>query len=121
MALPKGSVNTSQIFLYFGSLTLLVFLVAPENLLDIPTTYMLKNHLHATAPQVSMFRLLTGVPMSEEPLNTSNANPDDVILRQVRSPAYASPHSVLGHRYSSGSFSSSSLASLCTSVVLLND
>jgi hypothetical protein len=63
MAIPNGSVNTSQIFLYFGSLTLLVFLVAPENLLDIPTTYMLKNHLHATAPQVSMFRLLTGVPM----------------------------------------------------------
>jgi|SRR5579872_1641251 len=63
MAVPNGSVNTSQIFLYFGSLTLLVFLVAPENLLDIPTTYMLKNHLHATAPQVSMFRLLTGVPM----------------------------------------------------------
>jgi hypothetical protein len=63
MAAPNGSVNTSQIFFYFGSLTLLVFLVAPENLLDIPTTYMLKNHLHATAPQVSMFRLLTGVPM----------------------------------------------------------
>ena len=43
MAIPNGSVNTSQIFLYFGSLTLLVFLVAPENLLDIPTTYMLKG------------------------------------------------------------------------------
>src|SRR5580692_6221923 len=57
------STNTRSIFLYFGSLTLLVYLVAPEYLLDIPTSYMLKNHLHATAPQVSMFRLLTGIPM----------------------------------------------------------
>jgi hypothetical protein len=63
MAAPNGSQNTRSIFLYFGSLTLLVYLVAPEYLLDIPTTYMLKNHLHATAPQVSMFRLLTGIPM----------------------------------------------------------
>ncbi len=63
MGTPEGSPNTRSIFFYFGSLTLLVYLVAPEYLLDIPTTYMLKNHLHATAPQVSMFRLLTGVPM----------------------------------------------------------
>jgi hypothetical protein len=63
MATPNGSPNTRSIFLYFGSLTLLVYLVAPEYLLDIPTSYMLKNHLHATAPQVSMFRLLTGIPM----------------------------------------------------------
>jgi MFS family permease len=63
MAFPNGSPNTRSIFFYFGSLTLLVYLVAPEYLLDIPTSYMLKNHLHATAPQVSMFRLLTGVPM----------------------------------------------------------
>jgi hypothetical protein len=48
---------------YFGALTLLVYLVAPEYLLDIPTSYMLKNRLHATAPQVSLFRLLTGTPM----------------------------------------------------------
>jgi hypothetical protein len=63
MATPNGSPNPRPIFLYFGLLTLLVYLVAPEYLLDIPTTYMLKNHLHATAPQVSMFRLLTGFPM----------------------------------------------------------
>ena len=63
MATPNESFSTRQIFLYFGSLTLLVFLVAPENLLDIPTSYMLKNHLHATALQVSMFRLLTGIPL----------------------------------------------------------
>ena len=57
--LPK----TRSTFVYFGALTLLVYLVAPEYLLDIPTSYMLKNRLHATAPQVSMFRLLTGIPM----------------------------------------------------------
>src|SRR5580698_5302390 len=63
MATSNGSLHTRSIFFYFGSLTLIVYLVAPEYLLDIPTTYMLKNHLHATAPQVSMFRLLTGIPM----------------------------------------------------------
>src|ERR1035438_3536450 len=63
MDTSQASSNTRPIFLYFGSLTLLVYLVAPEYLLDIPTSYMLKNHLHATAPQVSMFRLLTGIPL----------------------------------------------------------
>src|SRR5580704_11631758 len=63
MDTSQASPNTRPIFFYFGSLTLLVYLVAPEYLLDIPTSYMLKNHLHATAPQVSMFRLLTGIPM----------------------------------------------------------
>lgn len=51
------------IYIYFGLLTLLVFFLSPEWVMDIPTTYMLKNHLHATAPQVSMFRLLTGIPL----------------------------------------------------------
>src|ERR1700683_3713540 len=59
----NSSPNTRPIYFYFSALTLLVYLVAPEWLLDIPTSYMLKNHLHATAPEVSMFRLLTGVPM----------------------------------------------------------
>jgi MFS family permease len=63
MASSNGSSKTRSIFVYFGALTLLVYIVAPEYLLDIPTSYMLKNRLHATAPQVSMFRLLTGVPM----------------------------------------------------------
>ena len=63
MATSNGSLHTRSIFFYFGSLTLLIYLVAPEYLLDIPTSYMLKNHLHATAPQVSLFRLLTGIPM----------------------------------------------------------
>ena len=55
--------KNQRLFLYFSSLTLLIFAVTPEILVDIPTAYMLKNHLHATASQVSMFRLLTGIPM----------------------------------------------------------
>jgi len=55
--------DTRRIFLYFGPLTLMVYLFAPESLLDIPTSYMLKDHLAATAPQVAMFRLLTGLPL----------------------------------------------------------
>src|SRR5580658_3118256 len=63
MATSNGSPNTRAVFVYFGTLTLLVYLVAPEYLLDIPTSYMLKNRLHAGAPQVSLFRLLTGIPI----------------------------------------------------------
>jgi predicted MFS family arabinose efflux permease len=63
MATPNESPRTRSIFFYFGSLTFLIYLLAPEYFLDIPTTYMLKNHLHASAPQVSMFRLLTGIPL----------------------------------------------------------
>src|SRR5580692_3549625 len=55
--------HKQPIYLYFGSLSLLVYILSPEWFLDIPTTYMLKNHLHATAPQVSVFRLLTGIPL----------------------------------------------------------
>jgi hypothetical protein len=53
-----------QVFLYFGPLTLLVYLVTPTGyLLDIATAYMLKNQLHATATEVATFRLLTAVPV----------------------------------------------------------
>lgn len=55
--------NARSIYVYFGALTLLVYIVAPEYLLDIPTSYMLKNRLHAGAPEVSLFRLLTGIPV----------------------------------------------------------
>jgi MFS family permease len=59
-----GEVRAARrILLYFVPLTLLIYLVAPEALLDIPTTYMLKNRLHASAAQVSMFRLLTAIPI----------------------------------------------------------
>ena len=56
--------HNRQVFLYFGPLTLLVYLVLPSaSLLDIATSYMLKNQLHATATQVSAFRLLTAIPV----------------------------------------------------------
>ena len=53
-----------MIFLYMGSLTLLVSVAKPEgSLLFIPVSYMLKNQLHATATEVSLFSLLAGVPI----------------------------------------------------------
>lgn len=56
--------NSGRVFLYFGPLTLLVYLVMPHGyLLDIATSYMLKNQLHATATEVSTFRLLTCIPV----------------------------------------------------------
>src|SRR5579862_2343949 len=59
-----GSTGTSQVFLYFAPLTLLVYLVSPiGNLFDIPTSYMLKNQLHASASQVSTFRLISAIPV----------------------------------------------------------
>jgi hypothetical protein len=61
VATPSSNRHT---FLYFASLTLIVYLVAPHNpLLDIPVSYMLKNRLHATATQVSTFRLVVALPM----------------------------------------------------------
>ncbi len=58
------SPHTGQTFLYFGSLTLFIYLATPAGLLvDIQTSYMLKNQLHATATQISTFRLLTAVPV----------------------------------------------------------
>ena len=54
--------STRQLFLYFGIMSLLVYLVNPGFLLDIPTSYMLKNILHASAAQISLFRLVTGIP-----------------------------------------------------------
>ena len=52
------------IFLYFSPITLLVYLALPHAyLLDIATSFMLKNQLHATATDVSTFRLLTAIPV----------------------------------------------------------
>ena len=60
----NGSANTGQTFLYFGWLTLFVYLATPTGyLVDIQTSYMLKNQLHATATQISMFRLVTAIPV----------------------------------------------------------
>lgn len=50
--------------LYFGWLTLFVYLATPAGaLVDIQTSYILKNELHATATQTSAFRLVTGIPV----------------------------------------------------------
>jgi hypothetical protein len=62
MSNPNGSQNTRGLLFYFGLLALLVNLVNPGFLLDIPTSYMLKNILHSTASQIAEFRLLTGIP-----------------------------------------------------------
>jgi Major Facilitator Superfamily len=52
------------VLLYFTPLTLLVFLVLPNGfLLDIATTFMLKNRLQASPEQVAHFRLVTAVPV----------------------------------------------------------
>jgi hypothetical protein len=63
MSSTSTNTKTRRILLYFGPLTLLIYLLAPEQLLDIPTSYMLKNQLHATASQVSIFRVMTGIPI----------------------------------------------------------
>ncbi len=63
MSASAKPLPTRQIYLYFGSLTLLWYLTAPENLADIPTAFILKDHLHASALQVSAFRLLAGIPL----------------------------------------------------------
>src|SRR5689334_20319095 len=56
--------SPGAIFVYFSPLTLLVYLALPHAyLLDIATSYMLKNQLHANATEVSMFRLLTAAPV----------------------------------------------------------
>jgi hypothetical protein len=60
----NGTENIGQTFLYFGSLTLFVYLATPAGyLVDIQTSYMLKNELHAGATEISMFRLLTAIPV----------------------------------------------------------
>lgn len=46
MSDEKRQPNIRSIYFYFGALALLVYFVAPEYLLDIPTSYMLKNRLH---------------------------------------------------------------------------
>ena len=60
----EASAGTGQTFFYFGWLTLFVYLATPTGyLVDIQTSYMLKNQLHATATQISTFRLLTAIPV----------------------------------------------------------
>jgi hypothetical protein len=56
--------SAGAIFAYFSPLTLLVYLTLPHAyLLDIATSYMLKNQLRASATEVSTFRLITAIPV----------------------------------------------------------
>lgn len=60
-AAPAGTLG---VYGYFTPLTLLVYLALPHApLLDIATSYMLKDRLHASATEVSLFRLLTALPV----------------------------------------------------------
>ncbi len=60
----NGSEGSNQTLMYFGWLTLFIHLATPAGyLVDIQTSYLLKNELHATATQISTFRLLTGIPV----------------------------------------------------------
>ena len=60
----NGSEGSDRTLLYFGCLTLFIALATPAGyLVDIQTSYILKNQLHATATQISTFRLVTGIPV----------------------------------------------------------
>ena len=78
-AMENGSASTGRVFAYFAPLTLLVYLVMPHGyLLDFATSYMLKDQLHASATQVSLFRLLTAIPVYNEERHL------ETVLQEVR-------------------------------------
>ena len=53
-----------RIFSYFGALIFLIALCSPVGFMgDISTTFMLKDRLHATASEVSNFRIYTAIPV----------------------------------------------------------
>ncbi|MBP0619211.1 MFS transporter [Cupriavidus consociatus] len=59
-----GPEDNHRTLLYFGWLTLFVHLATPAGyLIDIQASYLLKNQLHATATEISTFRLVTGIPV----------------------------------------------------------
>jgi MFS family permease len=61
---PAAANSSKQTLLYFGWLTFFVYLATPSGyLIDIQTSYILKNQLSATATQISTFRLITGIPI----------------------------------------------------------
>ena len=60
----SAQTRAGEVFLYFTPLTVLVFLVLPNGfLLDIATSFMLKNQVRASAQEIANFRLLTAVPV----------------------------------------------------------
>ncbi|HWE97842.1 MAG TPA: MFS transporter [Tepidisphaeraceae bacterium] len=60
-----GASQTSRpTFFYFTCLILFVSLSSPGgSLIDIQTSFLLKNQLHASATQISWFRLFTAIPL----------------------------------------------------------
>jgi predicted MFS family arabinose efflux permease len=53
-----------RIFVYLGILIVLLAFGAPSGgLIDIPVSFLLKNRLHLTAPEVAHFRLLAAIPL----------------------------------------------------------
>jgi len=64
MRASDEAAQTRSIFNYFSVTTLFIYIVLPHGIfLDIATTFMLKNQLHASANQISAFRLFTAVPV----------------------------------------------------------
>jgi MFS family permease len=62
--MDSKAASAQQTYWYFSALTLLVYLPTPSGyLVDISTAYMLKNQLHASPLEVSMFRVLTAIPL----------------------------------------------------------
>jgi len=60
----SNKLDTNRVFLYFGTFTFLLGIVNPVNYFtDISTSFMLKDQLHASAEQISTFRLLTLLPV----------------------------------------------------------
>ena len=56
--------KTWAVFGYFAPLTLLLYLSLPNGYgFDVAMTFILKDHLHATAEQVARFRMLMGIPL----------------------------------------------------------
>ncbi len=56
--------DNTQIYLYFGALTLFLYIATPGGaLVDIATSFMLKNQLHASPEAVARFRFITAVPV----------------------------------------------------------
>jgi MFS family permease len=53
-----------RIFLYLGGLIVLLSFNNPiGGLMDVPISFFLKNRLHLSAPEVAIFRLVSGIPL----------------------------------------------------------
>ncbi len=61
---PTDARAQGGVFAYFAPLSLLVVLVNPVNeLVDLAVSFMLKDQLHASAGQVSLFRFVIAIPV----------------------------------------------------------